>query len=134
MLTDEQIEDIYRKYRKGEIDSTSLQGLLRDEVPIPPESLIATILNFFSARKGKRDNDPEWLAFLQASKKDYYFFIAILGNSPEDMTFKGFTQHAIKHGKECKEKFDAMSEEELERFWKAIEEVDFEIRVFGDEF
>jgi len=134
MLTDEEINDLYRKYRDGEIDSTALQEALRDEVPIPGETLIATLHNFMKAREERRKSDPAWLAFLQSSKKDYLFFIAILGNSFDDMSFTDFAKHAIAYGKESKEHFEAMNDEEKKKFWKLIQDVDVEIKVFGDEF
>jgi len=119
MMSDEEFADLYRRYAKGEIDSNALQDLLRDRIEIPEESLAKTLIDFMRHRMKIRD----------IYKKDYLFFIAILGNSPEEMSFTQFAKHTIEYGGEGKRVFESMSQEEKKVFWKLAEEIDMEIAV-----
>lgn len=134
MLSDKEISELYERYKRGEIDSTTVQNLLRDETPIPEKSVVATIQEFIESRRDKRAKDPHWLSVLRNWKKDYLFFIAIMGNKPDDMSFTAFVKHCTEHGAESKRDYEGSTDEWRKSFWDFVAEIDMEISIFGDEF
>ena len=128
------IDSLYRSYLAGEIDSTVLQEFLREVTPVPNMHLVPMIVQFMESRRENREKDPEWLRTLQNHTKDYLFFLAIMGNTPVEMSYVEFVKHAVSYGEEGKRMFAAATEEWKENFWSYVREIDLEISVFGDEF
>lgn len=124
---------LFGRYKRGEIDSTEVQNLLNEKVEVPDQSIVELFVELMEARRIQREGDPKGVAALRRLKKEYLFFIAILGNTPQQMGYKQFVEFCIEHGAESREAFESGDEKWRNAFWARVTEIDMELSVFGDE-
>jgi len=133
MLNAAELDSLLVEYVRCTMSSTTIQEILRDEVPTPYCSLVEFVVGFAESCGSEPQSDPRWPSFLGTCKQQYLRFICILGNMPVEMPFTALIQHAFEYGRESARVHRGMRAEARGVFWEVIADIDSAIRSIAED-